>query len=66
MDRIEYRVRIRGVAERLNRRRESGFERRRLPLNEFAKALRTGYPELNESITIAVDRFLVLQSRGEA
>ena len=46
--------------------RESGFERRRLPLNEFAKALRTGYPELNESITIAVDRYLVLQSRGEA
>jgi hypothetical protein len=45
--------------------RASNFERRRLPLNEFAKALRTGYPELNESITMALDRYLVMQAKGE-
>ena len=45
---------------------DSGFERRRLPLNEFARTLRASYPELHESITTAVDRFLVLQSKGEA
>jgi len=46
--------------------KDSNYERRRLPLNEFAKALRQGYPELNESITRAVDQYLVLKSRGEA
>jgi hypothetical protein len=46
--------------------REAGFERRRLPLNEFAKTLRASYPELNESITATLDRYLVLQARGEA
>ena len=46
--------------------RESGFERRRLPLNEFARALRDGYPELGETITGAVDRYAVMRARGEA
>jgi ADP-ribose pyrophosphatase YjhB (NUDIX family) len=43
----------------------ANFERRRLPLNEFAKALRASYPELNESITLAVDRYLVQKAKGE-
>ena len=42
----------------------SGYERRRLPLNEFAVALRAGYPELHESITGAVDRYFVLRAKG--
>jgi hypothetical protein len=46
--------------------KESGFERRRLPLNEFARTLRASYPELNQSITKAVDRYMVLQAKGEA
>jgi hypothetical protein len=45
--------------------RESNFERRRLPLNEFARTLRASYPELSESITAAIDRYLVMQARGE-
>lgn len=45
--------------------KDSPFERRRLPLNEFAKTLRASYPELNESITAAVDRYLVRRARGE-
>jgi len=46
--------------------RDSNYERRRLPLNEFAKALRQSYPELNQSITMALDRYLVMQAKGEA
>ena len=46
--------------------RESGFERRRLPMNEFARALRDGYPELGETIMQAVDRYMVMRARGEA
>ena len=46
--------------------KDSDFERRRLPLNEFAKALRDRYPELNECITSAVDRYLMLRAKGEA
>ena len=42
----------------------SGFERRRLPLNEFVAALRTGYPELHDHITKTVDRYLVWQAKG--
>lgn len=44
----------------------SGFERRRLPLNEFARALRDSYPELGETIMLAVDRYSIMHARGEA
>jgi hypothetical protein len=46
--------------------KDSPFERRRLPMNEFAGVLRGRYPELRASITRAVDRYAVLQARGEA
>lgn len=42
--------------------RGTGFERRRLPMNEFADALRGAYPEFAESITKAVDRYMVIQA----
>jgi hypothetical protein len=42
--------------------KESPYERRRLPLNEFARELRDRYPELNDAITMPVDRYLVLQA----
>ncbi len=42
----------------------SGYERRRLPLNEFAAALRKAYPELHEGITAPVDHYLVMKAKG--
>jgi hypothetical protein len=45
--------------------RGSAFERRRMPLNEFTKALRDHYPELQMTMTRAVDRYLVMQAKGE-
>jgi hypothetical protein len=44
--------------------RGSGFERRRLPLNEFVAALRAGYPELNDHVPEAVDRYLVTKAKA--
>ena len=58
------------IATSLRKLRDLGkdapFERRRLPMNEFAGVLRGRYPELRASITKAVDRYAVLQARGEA
>lgn len=44
--------------------KDSGFERRRLPINEFVRALRAGYPELQDSLTGAVDRYMVAQGKS--
>ncbi len=44
--------------------KESGFERRRLPINEYVRALRAGYPELQDSLTDAVDRYMVQHPRA--
>ncbi len=46
--------------------RESGWERRRLPMNEFAKTLRERYPEFLEAMNMAVDRYMVARARGQA
>lgn len=46
--------------------KDANFERRRLPLNEFAAALRKSYPELNESIMRAVDEYFVLKAKSGA
>jgi hypothetical protein len=46
--------------------RDSEFERRRLPLNEFVRALRDAYPEIREPILSAVDRYIVMQAKGAA
>jgi hypothetical protein len=44
----------------------SPFERRRLPLNEFAKAVRDRHPDLYRYLQKAVDRHTILHLRGEA
>jgi len=46
--------------------RNTAFERRRLPLNEFMQALRLRYPEFEEYMGKALERYVVLHARGEA
>lgn len=43
----------------------SPFERRRMPLNEWAKAVRDRYPDLIRYLQKAVDRHTILHLRGE-
>ncbi|HEX6032528.1 MAG TPA: NUDIX domain-containing protein [Tepidiformaceae bacterium] len=45
--------------------RAAGYERRRLPMNEYMMALRQRYPEIDEYMGRAVERYLVLRARGE-
>lgn len=44
---------------------DSGFERRRMRLNEHSKALRARYPEIDEYIVKAMHRYSVLQVSGK-
>lgn len=44
---------------------ESGYERRRLPLNEYSTTLRRQYPAFDQHILAAIDRYLVMSRRGE-
>ncbi len=44
----------------------AGWERRRLPLNEFMVALRARYPELDEYLGKAALRYAVLRKEGRA
>lgn len=43
----------------------SGYERRRLPMNEFVVALRSRYPELDQYLVKATERYAVLKARAE-
>ncbi len=43
----------------------SDWERRRFPLNEHVAALRLRYPQFEEYFAMAIQRYAVLQSRGE-
>ncbi len=45
---------------------ESGFERRRFPMNEYMVAMRARYPELVDYLGLAANRYGVLRSKGEA
>lgn len=45
---------------------ESGYARRRLPLNKHAEAIRQRYPELSRYMSHALDRYMVLRAKGEA
>lgn len=45
---------------------ESPYERRRLPMNEYLKAVRNRYPELAEQFGDAGQRYAVLRAKGEA
>jgi len=44
----------------------SGYERRRLPLNEHFKALRARYPELDDYFGKAAQQYAVMRAKGEA
>lgn len=46
--------------------KDSAFEKRRLPANEYMMALRQRYPELAEQLSIAGQRYAVLRAKGEA
>lgn len=41
------------------------FERRRLPLNEYAMALRTRYPELHHYLVPGLNDYIAMRARGE-
>ena len=46
--------------------RDPGFERRRLPLNEYGVALRKRYPQFIPYFPAMVDRYVILKAQGEA
>lgn len=41
------------------------FERRRLPMNEYMVAIRNRYPEIDDYLPKAVERYMVLRAKGE-
>lgn len=43
----------------------SGYERRRMPLNEYGMAMRARYPEIEPHITTLLQRYGVMLARGE-
>lgn len=43
----------------------SPFERRRLPLNEYAPAVRSFHEEIAQYLALGLDRYLVMRARGE-
>ena len=45
--------------------RDSAFEKRRLPINEFMPALRGRYPELEAQVQAAGQRYAILRAQGE-
>jgi hypothetical protein len=48
-----------------NAPRDSEYERRRLPLNEFMKVLRARYPQFEEYMGLIVDRYQIMKAKGE-
>ena len=45
--------------------REAATERRRLPMNEYMMALRGRYPEIDDYLGTAVERYMIMRARGE-
>lgn len=43
----------------------SPYQRRRLPINEHIKALRERYPEIDDYLSEAAEKYLVLRAKGE-
>lgn len=41
-----------------------GYVRRRLPLNEYLKAMRDRYPEITEYVGLTCERYVALQAKG--
>lgn len=44
---------------------DSAYERRRMPLNEYAMAMRARYPEIEPHITTLLQRYAVMLAKGE-
>jgi len=44
---------------------DSGYERRRMPLNEYGVAMRARYPEIEPHITTLLQRYAVMLAKGE-
>ena len=44
---------------------DSGYERRRMPMNEYANAMRQYYHELHPYLLRAIDRYLIRHTKGE-
>jgi ADP-ribose pyrophosphatase YjhB (NUDIX family) len=45
---------------------ESGYERRRMPMNEHGRALRARYPEFAEYLAQATESYVLARVKGEA
>jgi len=45
--------------------KSSGYERRRLPLNEFGVAIRNRYPEIVDYVVKTLDRYVILTRTGQ-
>jgi hypothetical protein len=43
----------------------ASFERRRLPMNEYMVAIRSRYPEIDDYLPKAVERYMVLRAKAE-
>jgi ADP-ribose pyrophosphatase YjhB (NUDIX family) len=43
----------------------AAFERRRLPMNEYLVAIRNRYPEIDDYLPKAVERYMILRAKGE-
>ncbi len=43
----------------------AAFERRRLPMNEYMVAIRNRYPEIDDYLPKAVERYMVLRAKAE-
>ena len=44
---------------------ESEYTRRRLPLSEYAVAIRKRYPEFTKHLGKALDQYIIMQAKGE-
>lgn len=45
--------------------RESAYERRRMPMNEYMMAIRNRYPEIDDYLPRTVERYYVMRAKGE-
>jgi hypothetical protein len=43
----------------------SGYERRRMPINEYAALLRRQYEQMDQHFVEAIDRYIVMRAKGE-
>ena len=49
----------------IHRPTQSRFERRRMPMNEFAVEIRKRHPEVDKQLQVAINIHMTLHLRGE-